>query len=46
MNKVYYLRYKAPKLQPISEMILRGDVHEGQNIAVNLENDNLKFDVN
>ena len=30
----------------ISEMILRGDVHEGQNITVNLENDNLKFEVN
>ena len=30
----------------ISEMILRGDVHEGQNIVVNLENDTLKFNVN
>ena len=30
----------------ISEMILRGDVHEGQNITANLENDNLKFEVN
>ena len=30
----------------ISEMILRGDVHDGQNINVNLENDDLKFNVN
>ena len=30
----------------ISEMILRNEVHEGQNITVNLENENLKFDVN
>ena len=30
----------------VSEMILRGDVHEGQNINVNLENDDLKFEVN
>ena len=30
----------------ISEMILRNEVHEGQNITVNFENENLKFDVN
>ena len=30
----------------ISEMILRGTVHEGQNIIINFENDQLKFDVN
>ncbi len=30
----------------ISEMILRGDVHEGQNISVNIENNVLKFDIN
>ena len=30
----------------ISEMILRGTVHEGQNITVNFEDEHLKFDVN
>ena len=30
----------------ISEMILRDEVHEGQNINVTFENDNLKFEVN
>ena len=30
----------------ISDMILRGDVKEGQTIDINLENDNLKFTVN
>ena len=30
----------------ISEMILRGEVHDGQNIVINLENDALKFNVN
>ena len=30
----------------ISEMILRGDVHEGQNIVIDLENDTLNFKVN
>ena len=30
----------------ISEMILRDEVHEGQNITINLENDTLKFNVN
>lgn len=30
----------------ISEMILRGTVHEGKNIIINFENDQLKFDVN
>ena len=30
----------------ISEMILRGSVHEGQNIVINLENDILNFNVN
>ena len=30
----------------ISEMILRGTVHEGQNITVNFEDERLKFDVN
>ena len=30
----------------ISELILKGDIHEGQNIIINLENDNLKFDIN
>ena len=30
----------------ISEMILRNEVREGQNITVNLKNENLKFDVN
>ena len=29
----------------ISEMILRNEVHDGQNITVDFENDNLKFDV-
>ena len=27
----------------ISEMILRGEVHDGQNITINLENDTLRF---
>ena len=30
----------------ISEMILKGDVREGQNLVSNLENDTLKFNVN
>ncbi len=30
----------------ISEMILRGEVHDGQNIVINLENDALNFNVN
>ena len=30
----------------ISEMILRGTVHEGQNITVNFKDEHLKFDVN
>ena len=30
----------------ISEMILRGEIHEGQNVEISLENDTLKFSVN
>ena len=30
----------------IAEKVLKGEIHEGQNIVVNLENDNLKFDAN
>ena len=30
----------------ISEKILRGEIHEGQNVEISLENDTLKFSVN
>ena len=29
----------------IAEKILRNEIHEGQNIIVNFENDNLKWDI-
>ena len=29
----------------IAEKVLKGEIHEGQNIVINFENDNLKFDV-
>ena len=29
----------------IAEKVLRGEIHEGQNIVVNFENDNLKWDI-
>ena len=29
----------------IAEKVLRGEIHEGQNIIVNFENDNLKWDI-
>ena len=29
----------------IAEKVLRGDIHEGQNIIINFENDNLKWEV-
>ena len=29
----------------IAEKVLRGEIHEGQNIIINFENDNLKWDI-
>ena len=29
----------------IAEKVLKGEIHDGQNIVINFENDNLKFDV-